>query len=773
MIDQDKTKEELLGELADLRQRVAALGTSLAGQQREAELLQQTEARWRSAVANAPTFIAIVDSNGTIQFLNHAQPGLSVEDAIGKTTYAFVHPRFHDAVRGYLQNVFQNGETGFFESVGVGPDGQDAWYETYLGPVKSGEQVVAATMTAMDITERKQAEEALKQAHAQLEERVKKRTAELAKANEDLSVFRTLAEASGQGFGIADLDGRITYANMALRRLIGHGDPLGQSVFTQVPEEHRRQLQEEVFPAVLRDGHWEREFMSRSKSGEEVVTLNSIFLLRDKAGSPAYLADVVTDITERKQAERALEHAHGQLQAIYEGMVDGLLIADVETKEFMRANTSICRMLGYSEEELLSKSVLDIHPPADLPGILESFQALAGGDLRIGVEIPVVRKDGSTFYADVAPNIIEYNGRPCLIGFFRDITEKRRTEEALRHARDQLQSVYDGVLEGLIITDVETQRFVRVNPALCGMLGYSEEELLAASVKDIHPPEEVSNDLARFRAVAEGRVSIHEHRPVLRKDGSIFHADIVARPISYDGRSCTLAIWHDVTERKQAHETLQQQHETLKHLLQSSDHERQLIAYEIHDGLAQQLAGAIMQFDAFDHLKECKPQQAADAYHAGMTMLRQGHFEARRLISGVRPPILDESGVVEAIAHLVHEQGSATKQRIDFHSRVDFDRLVPTLENSIYRIAQEGLTNACQHSKSKQVRVTLLQHGDGVRIEIQDWGIGFDPKAVPKNRFGLEGIRQRTRLLGGKCSIRSSPGKGARLTVELPVVLRE
>jgi signal transduction histidine kinase len=229
----------------------------------------------------------------------------------------------------------------------------------------------------------------------------------------------------------------------------------------------------------------------------------------------------------------------------------------------------------------------------------------------------------------------------------------------------------------------------------------------------------------------------------------------------------------DITEWKRAEAALRREKQTLRHLLQSSDHERQLIAYEIHDGLAQQLAGALMQFEVFAHLKDTQAEQAADAFRAGVVMLRQGHFEARRLIAGVRPPILDESGVVEGIAHLVHEQGRGTRQKIDFRSRVDFDRLVPSLENSIYRIAQEGLTNACQHSQSGKVQVSLLQHGDTVRIEIRDWGVGFDAKAACKNRFGLEGIRQRARLLGGKCSIRSAPGKGTRIAVELPVVLRE
>ena len=234
-----------------------------------------------------------------------------------------------------------------------------------------------------------------------------------------------------------------------------------------------------------------------------------------------------------------------------------------------------------------------------------------------------------------------------------------------------------------------------------------------------------------------------------------------------------MALIRDISEREKAVEALRKQYHTLRHLLQSSDHERQLIAYEIHDELAQQLAGAIMQFETSAHLKDGNPEAAAKAYDAGMTMLRQGHFEARRLINGVRPPILDEEGVIAAITHLVNEQKLRNRPNIEYRSKVNFDRLVPTLENAIYRIVQEGLANACQHSKSKKVRVDLLQQEDHIRIEIVDWGIGFDTKANKKNRFGLEGIRQRARLLGGKFTIRSKPGKGTHITVELPVVLRE
>ena len=167
-----------------------------------------------------------------------------------------------------------------------------------------------------------------------------------------------------------------------------------------------------------------------------------------------------------------------------------------------------------------------------------------------------------------------------------------------------------------------------------------------------------------------------------------------------------------------------------------------------------------MQFDVYTHLKETKPKDAAKAYDAGMTMLRQGHFEARRLISGLRPPILDEEGIVAAIAHLVGEERRKKGPKIEYLSMVEFERLTPILENAVYRIAQEALTNACRHSQSKKVRVELVQHGDRLRIDVQDQGVGFHPEDVKEGQFGLSGIRERVRLLGGKATIESKVGKG-------------
>jgi PAS domain S-box-containing protein len=226
----------------------------------------------------------------------------------------------------------------------------------------------------------------------------------------------------------------------------------------------------------------------------------------------------------------------------------------------------------------------------------------------------------------------------------------------------------------------------------------------------------------------------------------------------------------EVQERRRAEEALQRERQTLFHLLQASDHERQLIAYDIHDGLAQQLAAAIMQLQSCQHLKDRQPAEAKTAFDAGVQMVSSAHAEARRLTSGVRPPILDESGLVAAVAHLVHDQRAVNSMRIEYQSAVEAGRLAPILENAVYRIAQEALANACNHSQSKKVCIALVQDGQRLRLEVQDWGIGFDPHAVGENRFGLEGIKERARLLGGELTIDSQPGKGTLIRVAVPIL---
>ncbi len=151
-----------------------------------------------------------------------------------------------------------------------------------------------------------------------------------------------------------------------------------------------------------------------------------------------------------------------------------------------------------------------------------------------------------------------------------------------------------------------------------------------------------------------------------------------------------------------------------------------------------------------------------------LELLRHCLSETRRLISGLRPPVLDEYGVITAIEGLLEETRTNCGPEVEFYTNLEVDRFEPVLENTIFRVIQESVGNACRHSQSPRVRIDLSQLADQIKIQVQDWGIGFDPQQVDRNRYGLAGLRERARLLGGDALVESKPGAGTTITVHLP-----
>jgi signal transduction histidine kinase len=176
-----------------------------------------------------------------------------------------------------------------------------------------------------------------------------------------------------------------------------------------------------------------------------------------------------------------------------------------------------------------------------------------------------------------------------------------------------------------------------------------------------------------------------------------------------------------------------------------------------------------MQFAAYNCRKEKNPEEAAKTLDLGIRMVRDGNAEARRLIGGLRPPQLVEDGVLAAIRSLVEECEKRNQVKIEFRCDLERLRLPPMLENTVFRIVQEFLNNACRHSKSKKVNVELRQDSDRLRIKVRDRGVGFEVDRVGEGHFGLEGIRERAKVCGGHAVIKSSLGRGTDVVVELPL----
>jgi signal transduction histidine kinase len=196
--------------------------------------------------------------------------------------------------------------------------------------------------------------------------------------------------------------------------------------------------------------------------------------------------------------------------------------------------------------------------------------------------------------------------------------------------------------------------------------------------------------------------------------------------------------------------------------------DRLSIAHEIHDGFVQDAFAAKMLLDSVLAVGRLTDGETRRQLQSAMQLMDKALRESRRLIRGTRLAELETLGAIRAINNLIDEL-PPDAPTIRLVTDVDCERLDYATKVAVFRIVQQALNNICRHSRAMRADVRLYRKKDRLRLEIEDWGVGFDPARVNEDRFGLLGIRQRARLLGGRSKIKSAPGEGTRIIVELPL----
>lgn len=146
---------------------------------------------------------------------------------------------------------------------------------------------------------------------------------------------------------------------------------------------------------------------------------------------------------ERRKAQEALKESEQRFRAIFDNALDGILLADMESKKFYSGNNMICRMLGYTEDEIRELAVKDMDPEDALSSVIEQFERQSRKEMKLARDTPVKRKDGSVFYADINTFPITLSGNIYLVGFFRDISERKEAEEEIKRRVEELEDFYD------------------------------------------------------------------------------------------------------------------------------------------------------------------------------------------------------------------------------------------------------------------------------------------------------------------------------------------
>ena len=385
------------------------------------EALRQSEARYRILFEQTADIILQLEIMPSgIPVIREANSaafrllGYKRDELIGQPV-SFINeaiPGASKVVGERRQNVL-SGPGTVFEARHRCKDGTVRDFECLGTEMQIGSKTFAISVER-DITERKRAEEAL-------------------------WVKNWAIESTISAIATSDMEGNLNYVNPAFLKLWGYNSPaevLGKpSVeFWQMSEKAAA-----ILEAVRTKGGWIGELVAQGKDGCFFDVQVSSSMVVNHTGQPVCIYASFADITGHKRAEVALQESEARYRAIFNASAEGILIADLETKIFNYANPSICRMLGYTENELTTMSVADIHPKDALQGVIAEFEAQARGEKILAEGLPCLRKDGTVFYVDVNAVKIIIDGKACNAGFFRDITERRQSEAKREKLEEQLR----------------------------------------------------------------------------------------------------------------------------------------------------------------------------------------------------------------------------------------------------------------------------------------------------------------------------------------------
>jgi len=621
-----------------------------------------------------------------------------------------------------------------------------------------------------DITERKQADAAIRESEERYRLLVTQAT--------DL-IYRT------------DATGHVTFVNPTAMRLMGYAEPecLGRRFDEFIRPDFRAQAERFYGHQFVRKTPTTYfEFPARTKDGLEIWFGQNVQLMQQD-GRVAGFSAVARDITERKRIEQALQESEGRLRSLFDASPIGLSILDL-AGHYIQVNEAFVRMTGYSDEELRTRTFLDItHPEDREPNATFAAQAALGEIRSYQVEKRYVRKDSTLIWVHVTGTVLRNHAGQVThrLGMVEDITQRKRVEEALRLSNERFELAAEGSREGLWDVQRPSLDFdnaslpVYYSPRFKALLGLTDEEfpnVLGSWTSRLHP-----DDRARVFAALYAhwnRKEPYEIEYRLQTKSGAYRWYVARGQAMWDEAGHPLRMagsLSDITERKQAEEQLRLSHEQLQaltaHLQSIREEERTRIARELHDELGQGLTGLKMDVAWLQKqlaslgLQETRPLlektgEMENLIHASV----QG---IRRLVSELRPPILDHLGLVDALKWLAHDFQKRQAITCEFACSIPDAILSASATTALFRIAQEALTNVARHAKATHVNMRMTSEDGHLQLTIRDNGVGFDEAAASRPAsFGIIGIQERVRLLGGAVRFRGRQGKGTQMTVRIP-----
>lgn|GEM_PF-1309307 len=512
---------------------------------------------------------------------------------------------------------------------------------------------------------------------------------------------------------------------------------------------------------------------------------------------------------ERDQAEEQL-----RFQSLILGQVNDAVISVDDERRITYFNKAAERQYGVSAEEVIGRSIREVLEyrwvrPEDEE---EAGEALTREGVWRGENLHV-RRDGMTLRVESVVSALkdECGVRSGFLAVIRDVTSRRRAEEALRASEERLRVLIESVPDYAIFTLDAEGRIQSWNSGAERVFGFTEEEAIGQHAEILFAPEDRARGIPAqkmLRAREAGRAE--DERWHTSKHGTRFYLSGVLTPLRDSTGALTgyAKIARDLTERQRLEDELRRAHDELeqrvrdrtqelaaaneslkrevserrtaeehiksllKQLVTVQEEERCRIARELHDTLGQQLAALRLGLGLFRSKADVQAELREDAERMQWIFDRLDS-DLNFLAWELRPAGLAELGLEVALENFVREWSEHFRIAADYQSfGLNDAHLSPEVETNIYRILQEALQNVHKHAKADRVSVMLQRHLDHAVLIIEDDGKGYhadEEMAADNKGMGIVNMRERAALIGGSLQIESSPGGGTTILVRVPL----
>ncbi|MBL0882900.1 MAG: PAS domain S-box protein [Chitinophagaceae bacterium] len=570
---------------------------------------------------------------------------------------------------------------------------------------------------------------------------------------------------------------KIVWAEENMKRLFGYDIENGETNFEfwykKIHPDEQDLVIKKLSEAISDDtkDRWEDEYRFKRRDGTYAYVLDKGYLLYEN-GKAIRMIGSMQDITERKLAELKLLDSEKRFRSLVQNGSDMIKILDADGL-FTFSSPNVEKVLGYSQDAILGKSAFHFIHPDDLEDVYKHFKTIKQCDYD---EIPYFRfknKDGEWRWLETKlTNLLADPAVQGIVSNSRDVTEKKKAEEAILASEERYRSLFFNNPMSIYIWDINTLEILEVNDTAQREYGYSREEFLSISMKELRKKENIQKYLSFVEELknATPDTIMHGIWKHVRKNGDEIIMEIYSQKISFKEKSAVLALANNIEEKirlesKLSEEREAKQKEITEAVIRVQENERYEISRELHDNVNQQLTVAMMYIATAE--KGTNNAEALLKQSSGF--IYNAIEEIRKLSKALVTPLIKDFGLCKAIEGLLEDVQPANNNiYFDFFCENFHEADIHyEFKLSIYRIVQEQINNILKHSNAKEVVIELYRD-EVIRLSVNDNGVGFDTKTKRKG-IGIHNIQTRVGLYGGQINIYSEPGKGCQLQIEFPI----